>query len=73
MVGAARAERGEARVLDAREEVKDLRRVGEVADLRPVGGDQTTNGRGEGGPFHKSFSRRERAEPAELGAEGLGL
>ena len=41
VVGAVGAERDQTRVLDAREEVKDLRCVGEVADLCPVGGDQT--------------------------------
>jgi len=82
VVGARRAERGEARVLGAGEEVQDLLGVGVVTDLGSVGGGQPTNDRcelrGPGVPLcfvergEAVHPRPERLRCAALGDEGLG-
>jgi hypothetical protein len=72
VVRAGRAQRRQARVLGAGEELQDHVGVGEVPDLRPVvRGDPAQDrrqGRGPGAPL----LRRQRLVPGQDGAERLG-
>ena len=72
VVGAGGAQRGQARVLGAGQEVQHHVAVGEVADLAQVGGGQAADDRGEGGGPLAPLGLGQRLVAVEHGTERLG-
>jgi hypothetical protein len=72
VVGAARTQGGEARVLGAGQEVEHGGVVAEVADLWSVGRNQSADGRGQGGRLGPAFRLGKGSVPVECRTERLG-